>query len=212
MHEKLLIFQKSIKKYYNNNKTYVKMLATALVLLIILQIIILSCLNTEKIIYIGKSWEIVAYLLTLAYSIFFWNNKNAVAVIQDIKEVNRKYAIKGKNMILCLLAFITLGNIALVMFYHDIPICVGLFGSSIIFGLFCSIDLLIALSLNDEKKKQDFIYAFKNTDFPTLCSFLILTCYSVLISEEMTLFFSGATSFQLISSTFIWSNTEITNN
>jgi len=60
--------------------------------------------------------------------------------------------------------------------------------------------------------KRDFKYALNNADIPGVVSFSVLAIYFMLLREnQMELFFSGAIAFQMLFSSFIWANTEITN-
>jgi len=95
-----------------------------------------------------------------------------------------------------------------------------LFLMIITYYIFCRIDKTIIKSYAQMKGKKaavvkrDFEYAFINIDRPSFIAFVSLAIYFIAIvyttHNTMYLFFYGAIAFQMLFSSIIWANSEIT--
>ncbi len=138
---------------------------------------------------------------------------------------------------LCLILIGLANVVSIFLSYHDEEVIqlgswgpllwshIDVFGTLLLmiitYCMFCMIDKKIIASYaqmdgEDGEKvvERDFRYTFVNIDRPSLIAFVFLMIYFIVIvymtKETMYLFFYGAIAFQMLFSSIIWANTEIT--
>ncbi len=211
-----LKIHKLFKAFYTKNTVFSWML----IIIIIGVLVAHSCIiyNSDEPDYpkVGKVWEIANSLLTAAYTIWFWFiHKKGIKILDEIK--NDEPLQKTRVIIRVALSIVALVLIVTINLYtfsksniwwHGLTLLLML----ITFSLFCWIDILIRRNHNVVYVRKDFKHALNNSDIPGVISFSFLILYFLIFHNySMELFFSGAIAFQMLFSSFIWANTDITN-
>jgi len=215
-------FQKlfnNFSEFYKNNSVYMYMLCGYFFLIILSSIIFPLLIDdtTKKYLWVGTSWEILSSILTIVYSIYFWfcndEGKKILDMLGDNKKTIRRFMVFAFiNLILIVVA-----NVVNSINFYWGPL--SMLFAILTFGAFVFIDQTLLDELNKnsntnkeiEKIRKDVDYVLSNSDIPTLVAFAILFVYAIFMYNRMQLFFSGAIAFQMLISTVIWANTEITN-
>lgn len=219
-----------IKKFIEKNRFF-----SWLFLFIIVGIVICTCIVFQKFPLepnpakahpvtaysaTGKVWEIACMIMTSIYTFWFWflskdENGNRLTILDNVNNdaKQKTYIIVSIVLSVVLLIVASLMNIYLVVFgigifWHWISLILMV----ATFIIFWRIDNLVIDNHNDENVKKDFLYAKNNSDIPGIISFTFLAIYFLFLHKyPMELFFSGAIAFQMLLSSFVWANTDITN-
>jgi len=189
----------NLKAFYQKNKWFVWLIFIALVFITIGNIYFIACIDNK--LAAGKVWEATCCLLTFVYSIMFWLSKEGRTIFQSIKQIFKKFTKIALFFAHGILLLVTIINISLIINFTEKSGILSIGCVSLVFIIFCFIDLSIIYSLNKKSnKRKDFVYALTNSDFPTVLAFIFLFIYSLFIYSGMEIFFSGAISFQMLVS------------
>ena len=206
---------KYIIGFYNSNKFYSKTLGSIICTIVIIDIIILYIIDEPNYSMIGKLWEIASSILTAVYTIWFWKSEKGIDILDSISETKPKNKVKTTNsmwfailllVIIVFINFLTLTNNN--KWFHFITLVLMI----ATFSIFTWMDGLIIGNHTNKDVEREFRYLKNHSDIPGIIAFILLGLYFIFLqAHPMELFFSGAIAFQMLFSSFIWANTEITN-
>ncbi len=224
--------------YYNgrprrkksNNRFYCWMMFVTSIALVAGNIHILnySHKSDQNVVNALKIWDVLAYFVITAYTLWFWLSKSRG------RNIIKKHIGQEKDGTVL---FIIFANLILIVIFvahfsmslddigwgflsdgitkvlerFEILITLGLIVS--VYFLFCSINKKVISNTTDYTVKRDFRTMQKYIDGPTRFIFCIMFTYAIyawLIGclPLMGKFFSGAIGFELILSSIVWSHTE----